>query len=243
MPSTYTTNLSLEKQATGENDNTWGIKWNTLVDTLDSVICRRYTKALSDADATLTASETLYAILLFTGSLTASRTITLPASQFWKFVDNQTNYPLIFTTASASNTVTVPPKRQAKIYCDGTDILALEDSPRLKGEYHPVTTVASSGATETIDASAGSVYDITLDAACTISLTNPASSGFMTTLTVILRQDGTGGRLVTWPAAVKWAGGVAPTLSTAASAKDVLILSTTDGGTTWDGVVAGIGMA
>ena len=37
-------------------------------------------------------------------------------------------------------------------------------------------------------------------------------------------QDATGGRTVTWPSAVKWAGGTAPTLSTGANEVDVVTL-------------------
>jgi len=43
-----------------------------------------------------------------------------------------------------------------------------------------------------------------------------------------LIQDGTGGRTVTWPATVKWPGGVAPTLTTTANARDKVALD-------WDG--------
>jgi len=39
-----------------------------------------------------------------------------------------------------------------------------------------------------------------------------------------LVQDGTGSRTVTWPASVKWPGGTAPTLSTAAGAVDIISL-------------------
>lgn len=38
---------------------------------------------------------------------------------------------------------------------------------------------------------------------------------------VMVTQDATGSRTVTWPAAIKWAGGAAPTLSTAAGKTDV----------------------
>ncbi len=39
---------------------------------------------------------------------------------------------------------------------------------------------------------------------------------------LIIVQDATGSRTITWPAAVKWPGGTAPTLSTAASAVDIV---------------------
>jgi hypothetical protein len=42
---------------------------------------------------------------------------------------------------------------------------------------------------------------------------------------------------ITWPAAVKWAAGTAPTLSTANT--DVFVLLTVDAGTTWYAFVSG----
>ena len=55
-------------------------------------------------------------------------------------------------------------------------------------------------------------------------------------------QDGTGSRTVTWPTSVKWSGG-APTLSTAASAVDILVFESIDGGTTWYGSLVGTNFA
>ena len=46
------------------------------------------------------------------------------------------------------------------------------------------------------------------------------------------------GYTVTWPASVDWAGGVAPTLTTAGV--DILEFITVDGGTTWHGMVASL---
>ena len=52
-------------------------------------------------------------------------------------------------------------------------------------------------------------------------------------MTLILKQDATGSRTVSWPAALKWVGGVEPTLSTAANAIDIISLTTTDAGSTY----------
>jgi len=41
---------------------------------------------------------------------------------------------------------------------------------------------------------------------------------------------------VNWPATVDWAGASAPTLTT--SGLDILVFTTTDGGTIWHGMVA-----
>ncbi len=54
-----------------------------------------------------------------------------------------------------------------------------------------------------------------------------------------LAQDGSGGRLVTWPASVVWPGGTTPTLSTAAAAVDIFTFFSRNGGTTWYGFPTG----
>jgi hypothetical protein len=43
-------------------------------------------------------------------------------------------------------------------------------------------------------------------------------------LTLILRQDTVGGRTFNWGAVAEWAGGIAPTISSAANAKDIFTL-------------------
>lgn len=53
----------------------------------------------------------------------------------------------------------------------------------------------------------------------TFTFSNPPKAG--TLITIVLVQDGTGSRTVTWPATVKWSGGTAPTLTTTASKRDV----------------------
>lgn len=104
-----------------------------------------------------------------------------------------------------------------------------------------VNTVATSGAAQTIpDPSVQSVTDVTLTAA-TVALTFPTLAAGKA-FTVVVRQDGTGSRLVTWPGTVKWPGGAAPTLSTAASAIDVFTFLT-PAGTSWYGFPAGFSFA
>ncbi len=107
----------------------------------------------------------------------------------------------------------------------------------------PVHAVGNSGTALTIDASStsGWVKTITLTGNCTFALTG-ATSGRATTLELVLTQDATGSRTVTWPTTVKWSGG-SPTLSTAAAAVDRVVLVTYNGGTTWLGDLVGKGYA
>lgn len=81
-------------------------------------------------------------------------------------------------------------------------------------------TKGAVGATETIDWTAGSDQTIVLDDNCVLSFTDPGSS-VTSNLILRIQQDATGSRTVTWPASVRWAGGVAPTLTTTATRFDI----------------------
>lgn len=96
-----------------------------------------------------------------------------------------------------------------------------------------IHTASVSGAA-TINAANGAVQRLTLTGNATFSLTG-AAAGSAVSLTVILVQDATGGRTVTWPGSVDWGSGGAPVLSTAGDADDVVTLMTIDGGTKWFG--------
>lgn len=97
-----------------------------------------------------------------------------------------------------------------------------------------VNVVLASGSTLTLDLADGNDHDVTLDADCTLTLAG-ATAGMACYTTVLLRQDSTGDRTVTWPDSVKWVGDSAPSLQTAADAWDFVALVTYNGGTTWFG--------
>lgn len=100
--------------------------------------------------------------------------------------------------------------------------------------YTEEVVTANTGTAYTIDLANGSVQILTLTGNCTFTFpTATAGKSF----TLLLRQDGTGGRTVTWPAAVKWPGGTAPTITSTASRQDKYIF--TADGTNWYGSNAG----
>ncbi len=101
-------------------------------------------------------------------------------------------------------------------------------------------SATSSGAVS-MDVNTATVYDVTLSANTTFSLASPGAG--VKTLTLILRQDATGGRTVTWPASVKWSAGAAPTLQTTANNVSILSFMTVDNGTTWFGFLSGEDMS
>ena len=103
-------------------------------------------------------------------------------------------------------------------------------------------TNSTSGSAATIDLEDGNFHKITLTANCTLTFSNPPASGTAGSFTLFLVQDGTGSRTVTWPGTVDWSAATAPTLTTTAAAVDVLTFITLDGGTVWNGFVAGQAM-
>ena len=81
----------------------------------------------------------------------------------------------------------------------------------------------NSGASKTIDWNNGKYQVITLTAdTVTISFTDPSPGVGSVQLRIV--QDGTGSRTITWPGTVLWSGGTAPTLTTTASAEDIVTL-------------------
>ena len=101
-----------------------------------------------------------------------------------------------------------------------------------------VNTVADSGTEQMLPApAAATLHNITLTDNCTITLPTAVAGQSMT---VLLKQDETGNRTVTWDSAL-WEGGTAPTLSTAANAIDVIVFICIDNAN-WLGFVSGLDM-
>jgi hypothetical protein len=92
--------------------------------------------------------------------------------------------------------------------------------------YTEETVTANTSTAYTIDLANGSVQYLTLTGNCTYTFPTPvAGKSFI----LIQKQDGTGGRTVTWPASVQWPGGTAPTLTSTASKADKFIFTAVDG--------------
>ena len=87
-----------------------------------------------------------------------------------------------------------------------------------------------------IDLANGTVQVITLTGNWVPSTgwpTATAGQGFR----LIVKQDGTGSRTITWPSSVKWPASTAPTITATASKADIFDFESD--GTNWFGVVAG----
>lgn len=107
--------------------------------------------------------------------------------------------------------------------------------PTLSGSVQNVVS-DDSGA---FDLSTSNVFTRILDGTNgTLSLSNVSVGQFFM---IELVQDAVGGRIPTWFTTIKWTGGTAPTLSTAANKKDSFMFRCT-GANTFDGYIAGMGL-
>ena len=124
MPSTATTRNRLEKQGTGENNNSWGTKLNTTAfDLIDAALDGMEDYTLS---GTKTLSSTNYAadesrmrFQNITGG--TGGTVTIPAVEKLYLVRNGSSGDVIFTTGSG-DTATIPTGNVEWISCDGTNV-------------------------------------------------------------------------------------------------------------------------
>ena len=106
--------------------------------------------------------------------------------------------------------------------------------------YDEGVTAISSTSSTTVNCALGNNFEITLANSITsLAFSGIPSSGRLYFCTLILVQDATGSKTVTWPASIRWQGGSAPTLTTTANKIDLITLFTYNGGTTWMGMVAG----
>ena len=90
-------------------------------------------------------------------------------------------------------------------------------------------------AASNIDCSLGSIYSKTISGATTLTVSNVAASGNVTSFLLDLTNGGSA--TITWWSGMKWAGGSAPSLT--AAGRDVLGFFTYNGGTTWTGLLLG----
>ncbi len=131
MASTYTP-LGIELQATGENAGTWGTKTNTNLQIFEQISGGYTTQAVSNSgDTTLSVSDgstgaTLsHRIIEFTGSLTASRNVTIPLDvQNFYILKNSTSgsQDVVFKYVSGTDSgVTVANGKTSLVYAKAED--------------------------------------------------------------------------------------------------------------------------
>ena len=133
----------------------------------------------------------------------------------------------ILDIANSSSDVIIKPVVDAKDIIfqqrDGTSVLEINDGAyaRFTGAAVAPEATLSDASTVTWNALTQSVAKVTLGGNRTIGLASGGVSGAFISILVI--QDGTGSRTVTWNAAYEFTGNVAPTLTTTANLGDLFV--------------------
>jgi hypothetical protein len=174
MPSSYSTNLKIELQATGENSGTWGTVTNTNLGTAleQAIVGYGNPDYLSDANLTLTYTDTNSAqtaralVLNVTSalSLTGTRELVVPTIQKQYIVQNNTTGSQSITVKTSAGTgITIPNGRKAHLYVDGTNVIFMDDFVDINGGTIDGTPVgansASTGAFSTLSATGNVNFD------------------------------------------------------------------------------------
>jgi hypothetical protein len=149
------------------------------------------------------------------------------------FLDTQTPKTQTYGVATSSgtsngtitnNTSKVADHLTGNLNLAGTDHKVFNNDGTNPQAYHASTVTT----TLSIDVRNYSVLDATLTGNSTATFFGGQTTSYGQRITVLLRQDSTGGRTVSWPANAKFSTGSAPTLSTTASAVDTISF-------VWDG--------
>lgn len=108
--------------------------------------------------------------------------------------------------------------------------------PILKDYAVEAVAKGNTGASCTFDLEGGNYFTATLDQASTFTFSNPPASGDAGGFRMALTNGGA--FTITWPASVDWDSGAPPDLT--AAGLDLLDFTTSDGGTTWLGVLVAL---
>lgn len=171
---------------------------------------------------TSSAAELNFLAGITPGTGTASKALVLDSGTDLSFTGNLTTTNSI-TTTSTVESLSAKAANTAILISNGTKTTASTYTPE-------------AAATATLDVSNSNIQSITMPAGnITIAISNEAAGQIFL---VEITQDGIGSRTVTWFSTIKWAGGSAPTLTTAANKRDTIGFRVT-GTDTYDGFIVG----
>ena len=180
----------------------------------------------------------------FTGVVTTPQ-VNVTAQGTVRFEDSAGGEYAAFqapTTLTASYIMTMPPNTgnaSEFLQTNGSGVLSFSGvsagTTGFKAVSYNETYVALSGTSPAVNCETGNVFALSTTGNTTFTFTNPPASG--TAFGFMLRLTAGGTHTITYPSGVDFAGATAPD-APASGETDILVFTTTDGGTTWYGALA-----
>lgn len=167
MASTFTSRIRLEKQADGENPNSWGLILNqNVIDMVDEAVAGMVTVTCSSAEIALStangATDTARnAAITLVGTLTADVTVALPALEKTYFVRNGTSgdYNILLKAGSGTAVTATGQGLSMMVATDGTTVYNMKSEDNDTKIYSPFTSPSVLVASGKVSASeAKSIY-------------------------------------------------------------------------------------
>ena len=97
---------------------------------------------------------------------------------------------------------------------------------------------STTGGSISVDLSTSNWFKYILSSSAVFTFVNAPSDGLAKTFSLVLIQDGTGGRTITFANTIYWSGGSIPPATTGASSRDLWTFTSYDGGSTYVGTLA-----
>jgi hypothetical protein len=231
MPTT-TTNYSWNKPVVGGDEDAWGGYLNGNWDSLDTLlggVSQTEFAILDGATVTTAELNILDGVTATTAELNLLDGVTATTAEL-NYVDGVTS--------------AIQTQLDAKVGSSHTGDVDITGELIVDSYNETYGAVTSSSNATTVDCEAGNAFSHTLTENTTFTFSNPPASGTAYSFSIEIIQDASAsGYTVTWPSSVDWPAATAPTLTATASAKDVFVFYTRDGGTNWYGFTAGQALA
>ena len=134
MTTTTTSNLNLEKPDVGSEANNWGNIINSSLDDVDKAIAQRLVKPVGgSSDVTLTLTDSKFAVIEFTGTLSGNisvKTYANDAKPYIVFNNTSGSFSLTFKTNTGGGVV-ITQGQKTIVYSDGTNMVSAVDTSQL----------------------------------------------------------------------------------------------------------------